>query len=87
MNSKKCGKVIEMLFYSFTLSLKYSLRFFVLIFGAASERTSTETSGGHSNSSSGIIHCHVYTEISQNICSRKFGLKSWKSLGPHAYEP
>jgi len=30
---------------------------------------------------------HVYTEISQNVWSWKFGLKSWKSTGQHVYEP
>jgi len=41
----------------------------------------TEKFVGHSNSSSGIIHYHVYTEISQNVWSWKFGLTSWKSHG------
>jgi len=41
----------------------------------------TEKFVRHSNSSSGIIHYHVYAEISQNIWSWKFGLKSWKSHG------
>ena len=30
---------------------------------------------------------HVYTEISQNVWSWKFGLKSWKSIGQNVYEP
>src|SRR4029434_2795421 len=31
--------------------------------------------------------CHVYTEISQNVWSWKFGLQSWKSIGQNVYEP
>jgi len=42
---------------------------------------------GHSNSSSGIIHCQVYTKSSQNVWWWKFGLKSWKFIGQHVYEP
>jgi len=32
-------------------------------------------------------YTRVNTEISQHVWSWKFGLKSWKSIGQHVYEP
>jgi len=47
----------------------------------------TETFGGHSNSSSGIIHYHGNTESFVMEIWFKVLEKSWKAISQHVYEP
>jgi len=98
-NYKSFGKVMEMCcihmfiyaeFEKINMFLKErslnSKQAMIIIFCVESEKFI-----GHSNSSWGIIHCHVYnrdftTFLVMEILF-KFMDKSWKSIGQNVYEP
>jgi len=67
-----------LMFYSFHQTIiSHSFELFTACFGILFVRLNTTFS-----------HFFVlYTEISQNVWSWKFGLKSWNPIGPHVYEP
>jgi len=73
--------------YKIEAGIRSRTRGVFIFFHAASERTLTEKFCGHSNRSWGIIHYHVWTEISQIVGSGTFGLQSWTPIGPHVDEP